>query len=79
MPSRNDRGRDEPGTHEAGPHEAGPQEPLIDRQLELDVRRQHIVRVVKTRRGHVVLVLGESVSESRAAPRRPRQRRAIAG
>src|SRR5215831_8810554 len=46
----------------------GSQEPLIDRQLELDVLRQHIARVAETRRGHVVLILGESgVGKSRLA------------
>jgi len=41
---------------------------LIDRQLELDVLRQHIARVAETRKGHVVLILGESgVGKSRLA------------
>jgi hypothetical protein len=63
MPSRNDR--DSEGI-EAGVE--SPQEPLIDRQLELDVLRQHIALVAETRRGHVVLVLGESgVGKSRLA------------
>jgi predicted ATPase len=63
MPSRNDR--DSEGIEAGG---ESPQEPLIDRQLELDVLRQHIARVAETRRGHVVLVLGESgVGKSRLA------------
>jgi len=63
MPSRNDR--DSKGAEAGG---ESPQEPLIDRQLELDVLRQHIARVVETRRGHVVLILGESgVGKSRLA------------
>jgi ADP-ribosylglycohydrolase len=63
MPSPNDRGSEGPATHEAGR-----QEPLVDRQLELDVLRQHIARVFETRRGHVVLILGESgVGKSRLA------------
>ena len=37
MPTRNDHGSDTTG---AGGE--GPQEPLIDRQLELDLLRQHI-------------------------------------
>jgi predicted ATPase len=62
MPSPNSRD-DSTGT--AG---EGPQEPLIDRQLELDVLRQDIARVAETRRGHVVLILGESgVGKSRLA------------
>jgi len=45
-----------------------PLEPLVDRQLELDVLRQHIARVAETRKGHVVLILGESgVGKSRLA------------
>lgn len=36
------------------------QEPLIDRQLELDLLRQHIARVADTGKGHAVLILGES-------------------
>jgi DNA-binding NtrC family response regulator len=63
MPSRNDR---DSARVEAGGE--SPQEPLIDRQLELDVLRQHIARVAETRRGHVVLILGESgVGKSRLA------------
>jgi len=63
MPSRNDRSSERTG--EGG---ESPQEPLIDRQLELDVLRQHIARVAETRKGHAVLVLGESgVGKSRLA------------
>jgi ADP-ribosylglycohydrolase/tetratricopeptide (TPR) repeat protein len=44
------------------------QEPLIDRQLELDLLRQHIARVADTGKGHAVLILGESgVGKSRLA------------
>ena len=43
-------------------------EPLVDRQLELDLLRQHIARVADTRKGHAVLILGESgVGKSRLA------------
>lgn len=63
MPPRND--------HSSGTSEAAgdsPQEPLIDRQLELDLLRQHIARVADTRKGHAVLILGESgVGKSRLA------------
>jgi ADP-ribosylglycohydrolase/tetratricopeptide (TPR) repeat protein len=63
MPSRDDRGSE--GIEAGG---ESPQEPLIGRELELDVLRQHITRVVETRRGHVVLILGESgVGKSRLA------------
>ena len=63
MPSWNNR-----GTERIETSGAGPQEPLIDRRLELDVLRQHIARVTETRRGHVVLILGESgVGKSRVA------------
>ena len=63
MPSRDDRGSD--GIEVGG---ESSQEPLIGRELELDVLRQHIARVVETRRGHVVLILGESgVGKSRLA------------
>jgi tetratricopeptide (TPR) repeat protein len=63
MPSRDDRSSQ--GTGAGG---ASLQEPLIDRRLELDVLRQHIARVAETRRGHVVLILGESgVGKSRLA------------
>jgi len=63
MLSRDDRGSE--GVKGAG---EGPREPLIGRELELDVLRQHIARVADTRRGHVVLVLGESgVGKSRLA------------
>jgi hypothetical protein len=63
MPSRSNRSS---GKIEA--EGEGTQEPLIDRKLELDLLRQHIDRVVETRKGHVVLVLGESgVGKSRLA------------
>jgi ADP-ribosylglycohydrolase/tetratricopeptide (TPR) repeat protein len=63
MPSRSDRGSE--GIDAGG---GSSQEPLIDRKLELDVLRQYIARVADTRRGHVVLVLGESgVGKSRLA------------
>ncbi len=53
-------------TTEAGG--VSPQEPLIDRQLELDLLRQHIARVADTGKGHAVLILGESgVGKSRLA------------
>src|SRR5580700_1849106 len=45
-----------------------PQEPLVDRQLERDLLRQHIARVAETGKGHAVLILGESgVGKSRLA------------
>jgi predicted ATPase len=63
MPARND--------HSGGTTGAGndsPQEPLIDRQLELDLLSQHIARVIETGTGHAVLILGESgVGKSRLA------------
>ncbi len=63
MPSRSNR-----GSEEIEAEGEGTQEPLIDRQLELDLLRQHIDRVVETRKGHVVLILGESgVGKSRLA------------
>ena len=63
MPARNDHGS---GTTGAG--DDSPQEPLIDRQLELDLLRQHIARVADTGNGHAVLILGESgVGKSRLA------------
>jgi hypothetical protein len=43
MPLRNDRGS---GGIEGGGE--SPQEPLIGRELELDVLRQHIARVAET-------------------------------
>ena len=63
MPARSDR--DSEGIEGGG---ESPQEPLIGRELELDVLRRHIAGVAETRRGHVVLVLGESgVGKSRLA------------
>ena len=63
MPTRNDHGSETTG---AGGE--GPQEPMIDRQLELDLLRQHIARVAETGKGHAVLILGESgVGKSRLA------------
>jgi ADP-ribosylglycohydrolase/tetratricopeptide (TPR) repeat protein len=62
MPARDDHGS---GTTEAG---GNPHEPLVDRQLELDLLRQHIARVIDTGKGHAVLILGESgVGKSRLA------------
>jgi DNA-binding NtrC family response regulator len=63
MPSGNNGGTE--GTEARG---ASSHEPLVDRRLELDVLRQHIARVAESRRGHVVLILGESgVGKSRLA------------
>src|SRR6266851_6138226 len=63
MPARNGHSSE---TTEAGG--VSPQEPLIDRQLELDLLRQHIARVTETGKGHAVLILGESgVGKSRLA------------
>ena len=63
MPSPNDHSSE---TTEA--EGDSPQEPLIDRQLELDLLRQHIARVAETGKGHAVLILGESgVGKSRLA------------
>src|SRR6478752_3398219 len=60
-----------PNDHNGGTTGTGgesPQEPLIDRQLELDLLRQHIARVADTGKGHAVLILGESgVGKSRLA------------
>ena len=42
MPTRNDHGSETTAGGES------PREPLIDRQLELDLLRQHIARVAKT-------------------------------
>ena len=62
MPSPNDHSSE---TTDAG---GGPHEPLIDRQLELDLLRQHIARVADTGKGHAVLIVGESgVGKSRLA------------
>jgi len=51
MPARNGHSSE---TAEAGG--GSPQEPLIDRQLELDLLRQHIARVADTGKGHAVPV-----------------------
>src|SRR3984893_7510846 len=60
-----------PNDHSSDITEAGndgPQEPLVDRQLERDLLRQHIARVTETGKGHAVLILGESgVGKSRLA------------
>ena len=62
MPARDDHGS---GTTEAG---GNPHEPLVDRQLELDLLGQHIARVTESGNGHAVLILGESgVGKSRLA------------
>ena len=62
MPARDDHGS---RTTEAG---GNPHEPLVDRQLELDLLRQHIARVIESGNGHAVLILGESgVGKSRLA------------
>ena len=63
MAARNDHSSETTG---AGGE--SPREPLIDRQLELDLLRQHIARVAGTGTGHAVLILGESgVGKSRLA------------
>lgn len=63
MPSRSDH-----GSKRFGADGESVEEPLIDRQLELDVLRQHITRVSETRIGHAVLIVGESgVGKSRVA------------
>src|SRR5258707_6699766 len=62
MPARNGHSSE---TTEA---DGNPHEPLVDRQLELDLLRQHIARVADTGKGHAVLILGESgVGKSRLA------------
>ena len=62
MPARDDHGSRTTG---AG---GNPHEPLVDRQLELDLLRQHIAQVTDTGSGHAVLILGESgVGKSRLA------------
>ena len=63
VPSRNDRSGD--GSEAGG---EGPREPMVDRQLELDLLRQHIAQVTETGKGHAVLILGESVSEDGGSP-----------
>ena len=63
MPARHDHSSE---TTQAGGE--NPQEPLVDRQLERDLLRQHIARVADTGKGHAVLILGESgVGKSRLA------------
>jgi transcriptional regulator with AAA-type ATPase domain len=63
MTARNDHNSETTG---AGGE--SPREPLVDRQLELDLLRQHIARVVDTGTGHAVLILGESgIGKSRLA------------
>src|SRR6266851_6886253 len=62
MPARNDHSSETTAGGES------PREPLVDRQLELDLLRQHIARVTETGKGHAVLILGESgVGKSRLA------------
>jgi ADP-ribosylglycohydrolase/tetratricopeptide (TPR) repeat protein len=63
MPSPNDHSSEITDAGDGSPHE-----PLIDRQLELDLLRQHIALVADTGTGHAVLILGESgVGKSRLA------------
>src|SRR6516164_11088555 len=63
MPAPNDHTSEITDTDGGSQHE-----PLVDRQLELDLLRQHIARVADTREGHAVLILGESgVGKSRLA------------
>src|SRR6516164_3212969 len=63
MPAPNDHTSEITDTDGGSQHE-----PLVDRQLELDLLRQHIARVADTRKGHAVLILGESgVGKSRLA------------
>ena len=63
MPSPNDHSSEITDTGGGSP-----QEPMVDRQLELDLLRQHIARVAETGKGHAVLILGESgVGKSRLA------------
>ncbi len=63
MPSPNDHSIGTPAAGGDSPHEL-----LINRQLELDLLRQHIARVAETGKGHAVLILGESgVGKSRLA------------
>jgi uncharacterized protein DUF397 len=52
--------RNEHNSETTGAGGESPREPLADRQLELDLLRQHIARVVDTGAGHAVLILGES-------------------
>ena len=63
MPAPNDHSSEITGTDGGSQYE-----PLVDRQLELDLLRQHIARVADVGTGHAVLILGESgVGKSRLA------------
>src|SRR6516225_9801165 len=63
MPAPNDRSSEITDTDGGSQYE-----PLVDRQLELDLLRQHIARVADTGTGHALLILGESgVGKSRLA------------
>jgi hypothetical protein len=73
MPSRNDHSSETTAGGES------PQEPLIDRQLELDLLRQHIARVAETGKGHAVLILGEPVSANHGSLPRQQRRPVAAG
>jgi hypothetical protein len=69
MPARNGHSSE---TTEAGGN--SPQEPLIDRQLELDLLRQHIARATETGTGHAVLILDGGAVGFRDRPRPGRDR-----